>query len=166
MLSIKVRGRRRMMLTHGWNAHPDEIVADLQVRRAEWEGRGVPPGTDESERDVRWRNRMRRLGMGAVIAGGAITFLNLGGIRQMGPDERPADLEFQWAVAPTEFQIAMFVLGLLVTAWGAWRWLWFTGTPARPPILATLQERLVFALGGLVQGIGVMMIMDWLNHPR
>lgn len=166
-LYISGPNTRRDLLLQGWKLSGAEIKSRI-TRFREAIGQ-KPPSADlvmivpEDESDQ--RNRVRRQGMVLVAVAALLALLSLGGVQQVGVQDLPPGIDFQWVTPPTHLGLALIVVALATSIVGIARWLWPTGKRANPPLLSTSLEWFILGAAALVLFGAAMVLVTWFLHP-
>ena len=166
-LTVTGSAPRHGLFLQGWKLSAHEKKSRITQFRA---GLGQAPSVndcaavipnDESDE----RNRMRRQGMVTVVVAAVMAFLSFGDVRQVGVQQLPAGVDFQWAVAPNLWNMALAIVALAVSLVGFSRWFWPTGKRASPPLLTTATEWTVLSICMLALFCAAWMLFAGLAHP-
>lgn len=166
-LMVNGSAPRHGMLLQGWKLSAHEMKSRIIQFRV---GLGQRPSAsdcaavvpnDESDE----RNLMRRQGMVTVVVAAVMAFVSFGDVQQVGVQNLPAGVDFQWAVAPNLWNMALAIAALAVSFVGLARWFWPTGKRANPPLLTTASEWTVFSICMLALFFAAWMLFAGLAHP-
>jgi len=166
-LTVTGSAPRHGFLLQGWKLSAHEMKSRITQFReglgqtpSEKDCAAVVPGDESDE-----RNRMRRHGMVTVVVAAVMAFLSFGDVRQVGVQDLPVGVDFQWAVAPTLWRIALAAAALIVSFVGFARWFWPTGKRANPPLLSTVSEWTVLSICILSLFYAAWMLFAGLAYP-
>lgn len=166
-LMVTSTRRRQGLFLQGWKLSAHEMNSRIIRFR---EGLGQLPTEEERasvipEEESDQRNLIRRQGMIIVVVAAGMAFLSLSETRQVAVDDLPPGVDFQWAVAPTTWGMALAAVALATSIVGFTRWFWPVGKRANPPLLSTMSEWTVFTICMLPLLCAGWMLFAGLAHP-